>query len=178
MDRSENMRAVRSKDTKPEKAVRSMLHRLGYRFRLHRSDMPGKPDLVFPSRRKVIFVNGCFWHMHDACKGKGTPSTNAEFWRAKRKRTVERDQRAIEALKEAGWKAYVVWECALKTDIGAVRAQLVEFLSGSGGRTGPVKRSPKLARRSVETTSPAPSRRTRSNKSLRNGLKDPIMDGL
>lgn len=128
MNRSENMRAVRSKDTKPEKAVRSMLHKLGYRYRLHQKDMPGKPDLVFPSRRKVIFVNGCFWHMHDVCNGRGTPATNAAFWQAKRLRTVERDRRTIKVLADDGWGVYVVWQCALK-DMDAVKKGLVQFLS-------------------------------------------------
>jgi len=131
MDRSENMRAIRSKDTKPEKTVRSMLHKLGFRFWLHRPDMPGKPDLVFPGRRKVIFVNGCFWHRHEACNGKRTPVTNAEYWQAKRQRTVERDRRALEALKDDGWEAFVVWECALR-DLEAAQAQLVKFLAGNG----------------------------------------------
>jgi DNA mismatch endonuclease (patch repair protein) len=128
MDRSANMRAIRSKDTKPEKIVRSMLHRLGYRFRLHSRDLPGHPDLVFASRRKVIFVNGCFWHMHDCSKGQRAPLTNAEFWRTKRQRTVDRDSKALRALTASGWKAYVVWECALK-DLTALQNQLEQFLS-------------------------------------------------
>ena len=128
MDRSENMRAIRSKDTVPEKTVRSMLHKLGYRFRLHGANMPGKPDLVFSSRRKVIFVNGCFWHMHNACKGRIEPSTNARFWHTKRMRTVERDRRTLRALADDGWETYVVWQCALK-DLEAVKARLVEFLT-------------------------------------------------
>jgi DNA mismatch endonuclease (patch repair protein) len=128
MDRSENMRAVRGKDTKPEKAVRSMLHKLGYRFRLHRRDLPGKPDLVFPSLRKVIFVHGCFWHSHDCRKGRGAPSTNSQFWKRKRELTVERDRKVLEALAAEKWDAYVVWECSLK-NLDAVSNQLEEFLS-------------------------------------------------
>src|SRR5580658_666532 len=112
MDRSANMRAIRSKGMRPELAVRSMLHKLGYRFRLHRSDLPGKPDLVFPSRKKVIFVHGCFWHSHDCRKGQGAPRTNAAFWQRKRELTVERDRKTLKALAAEGWDAYVVWECA------------------------------------------------------------------
>lgn len=127
MNRSENMRAVKGKDTKPEIAIRSMLHRDGYRFRLHRSDLPGKPDLVFPSLRKVIFVHGCFWHSHNCRKGQGAPSTNSDFWNRKRKLTVERDSRTLKALADCGWDTYVVWECALK-DPDAIRHCLEEFL--------------------------------------------------
>jgi DNA mismatch endonuclease (patch repair protein) len=128
VDRSANMRAIRSKDTKPEKIVRSMLHKLGYRFRLHRKDLPGKPDLVFSSRRKVIFVNGCFWHMHDCRKGQRAPITNAVFWQIKRQRTADRDSRTLRALAADGWKVYVVWECALR-DLTALESQLEAFLS-------------------------------------------------
>ena len=127
MDRSENMRAVRGKDTQPEKTVRSMLHKQGYRFRLHRSDLPGKPDLVFPSRKKVIFIHGCFWHSHDCRKGQGAPRTNAAFWQRKRELTVERDQKTLKALAAKGWDAYVVWECALKNP-EAVRNRIEKFL--------------------------------------------------
>lgn len=128
MNRSENMRAVKGKDTGPEKTVRSMLHRVGYRYRLHRRDLPGKPDLVFPSLRKVIFVHGCFWHSHDCRKGRGAPSTNSDFWRRKRELTVERDTRTLKALSACGWEAYVVWECALK-EPDAIKSRLEKFLS-------------------------------------------------
>jgi DNA mismatch endonuclease, patch repair protein len=127
VDRSANMRAIRSKDTKPEKIVRSMLHKLGYRFRLHRRDLPGQPDIVFAARRKVIFVNGCFWHMHDCSKGQRAPIANAEFWKTKRQRTSDRDVRTLQALATIGWQAYVVWECALK-DQAALQFQLESFL--------------------------------------------------
>jgi DNA mismatch endonuclease (patch repair protein) len=128
VDRSENMRRIRSKDTKPEKIVRSMLHKLGYRFRLHRRDLPGQPDLVFVSRRKVIFVNGCFWHMHNCRKGQRAPITNAEFWKTKRQRTADRDRRTLRVLAADGWKVYVVWECAMK-DPTALRSRLETFLA-------------------------------------------------
>lgn len=139
MNRSENMRAIRSKNTKPEKTVRSMLHRLGFRFRLHRGDLPGKPDLVFPSSRKVIFVNGCFWHMHDSCRGgRSVPSTNPEFWQAKRRRTVDRDRMTLQALRDEGWLAHIVWECSLK-DLAAVQADLVGFLADGRRIISPAK---------------------------------------
>src|SRR6202011_1003364 len=109
--RSANMRQIRSKNTTPELLLRRMLHRLGYRFRLHRRDLPGKPDLVFPSRRKVIFVHGCFWHMHNCRWGNVTPATNAEFWQTKRQANVHRDHQALQSLAAAGWKVFVVWEC-------------------------------------------------------------------
>jgi DNA mismatch endonuclease (patch repair protein) len=133
MNRSENMRRIRSKDTKPEKLVRSMLHKLGYRFRLHRRDLPGQPDLVFVSRRKVIFVNGCFWHMHNCRKGRRAPKTNAVFWQTKRQRTADRDSRTLKALVGDGWKAYVVWECALR-DLVTLQNRLEAFLSQENPR--------------------------------------------
>jgi len=130
--RSRNMAGIRGKDTKPEKTVRSLLHRLGYRFRLHRKDLPGKPDLVFPSRRKVIFVHGCFWHMHDCRKGKVVPQTNAAFWQTKRQGTADRDSKTLRALAAEGWEAYIVWECAL-TDLDALQPRLEAFLSRRTG---------------------------------------------
>lgn len=91
--------------------VRRLVHRMGFRFRLHRRDLPGKPDLVFPRLRKAILVHGCFWHMHTCRWGSVTPRTNAEFWQTKRRGNVERDQQSAEALKAAGWSVLVVWEC-------------------------------------------------------------------
>ena len=111
------MRAVRSKDTAPELAVRRLAHALGYRFRLHRRDLPGSPDLVFPGRRKVIFVHGCFWHRHGlggtgGCpRGRSTPATRRDFWEAKFARNVARDRRARRLLNADGWGVMVVWEC-------------------------------------------------------------------
>ncbi len=126
MDRSENMRAIRGKDTQPEKAVRSIVHRLGYRFRLHRADLPGKPDLVFPVRRKVIFVHGCFWHSHN-CKSGLIPHSNQEFWKVKLQRNQARDSKNIENLHEQGWDSLVIWECELR-DFAAVIAKIKRFL--------------------------------------------------
>jgi DNA mismatch endonuclease (patch repair protein) len=126
MDRSENMRAIRGKDTKPELVVRSLVHRLGYRFRLHRSDLPGKPDMVFPARRKVIFVHGCFWHSH-RCKAGLTPNTNKEFWAKKLRSNELRDQRTLDSLKKLNWKTLVIWQCQLK-DAGKLHRRIERFL--------------------------------------------------
>lgn len=109
--RSFNMSRIQGRDTKPEMVVRSMVHAMGFRYRLHRRDLPGKPDMVFPSRHKIIFVHGCFWHMHDCAYGKVVPRTNAEFWQNKRAGNVERDKRNIVALESSGWKVLTVWEC-------------------------------------------------------------------
>ena len=111
--RSANMRAIRSKDMKPEMIVRKLVHRMGYRYRLHRHDLPGRPDLVFPSRRKVIFVNGCFWHQHDDkdCNLVRKPKSNQEYWLPKLERTVVRDRENWAALERQGWDVLVVWEC-------------------------------------------------------------------
>ncbi len=109
--RHKNMSAIRGAHTKPEMVVRSLAHWLGYRFRLHRKDLPGKPDLVFVARRKVVFVHGCFWHLHDCKYGSVTPATNPEFWQNKRTSNVERDARNLKALKKDGWRVLVVWEC-------------------------------------------------------------------
>ena len=135
MDRSANMRAIRSKNTSPEKAVRSLVHRLGYRFRLHRKDLPGTPDLVFPSRRKVIFVHGCFWHSHD-CKPGLVPNTNRDFWIPKLKQNADRDRRNIEALTANGWQSLVIWQCELK-DLPAISVKIKTFLAESDIPTGP-----------------------------------------
>lgn len=114
--RSANMRAVRPKDTKPELIVRRLAHRMGYRFRLHRADLPGKPDLAFPGRRAVIFCHGCFWHQHPGCKRAITPQSNVAFWQPKLARNVARDAAQIVALKAVGWRTLVVWECELKNE--------------------------------------------------------------
>ena len=107
------MSGIRSKNTKPEIVVRKALHRRGYRYRLHNGALPGKPDLVFPSRKAVIFVNGCFWHGH-GCHLFRWPSTREEFWKAKILRNRERDSENRSALTSTGWRTLVVWECALK----------------------------------------------------------------
>lgn len=121
--RSANMAKVRGKDTGPELRVRTVAHRMGLRFRLHRKDLPGKPDLVFPKHRLAVFVHGCFWHRHEGCRRATTPSTRREFWEAKFAATVERDARQTAALESAGWRVLVLWECELKDD-EALRAVL------------------------------------------------------
>ena len=102
--RSANMSRIRGKDTTPELTVRSLLHRMGYRFRLHRSDLPGKPDIVLPKYQSVIFVHGCFWHMHSCRRGRSTPVTNARFWKAKREANRKRDRRNVQRLRRLGWR--------------------------------------------------------------------------
>jgi DNA mismatch endonuclease (patch repair protein) len=109
--RSRNMAAIRSRDTKPEIRVRSLLHSLGYRFRLHRRDLPGKPDIVLAKHSTVVFVHGCFWHCHKCRHGSVAPKTRAEFWRKKRGDTVLRDRRNTRALAAQGWKVVKIWEC-------------------------------------------------------------------
>ncbi|MCH8540848.1 MAG: DNA mismatch endonuclease Vsr [Opitutales bacterium] len=115
--RSYNMSRIRSKDTKPEILVRSMLHRLGYRFTVNgpkNKKLPGKPDIVLPKYKTVIFVHGCFWHGHDGCKHFRYPKTRTEWWRAKIEGNIARDKDRIDQLEELGWKVLVIWECELK----------------------------------------------------------------
>ncbi|EKQ63574.1 DNA mismatch endonuclease Vsr [Xanthomonas citri pv. malvacearum str. GSPB2388] len=126
--RSRIMRAVRSKDTKPELIVRRLAHSLGFRFRLYRKDLPGSPDLVFSGRRKVIFVHGCFWHGHNCARGNRQPTTNADYWSAKIARNRARDMRSIEMLRQAGWDTLVIWECDLKDEV-SLRHALQTFLA-------------------------------------------------
>ena len=126
--RSFNMSRIRGKDTKPELAVRSFVHRLGYRFRLHRKDLPGKPDLVLSRHKKVILVHGCYWHMHNCKYGRVVPKTNAKFWREKREGNKQRDKKNIAALKKQGWRILVIWECQLK-DPEKLRQRIKGFLS-------------------------------------------------
>jgi len=109
--RSKMMRGIRGKDTAPEKAVRSVLHSEGLRFRIHRRGLPGTPDIVLPRYRTVIFVHGCFWHQHPGCRHSGVPKRNAPYWRAKFERIAERDARKIRELEALGWAVKVVWEC-------------------------------------------------------------------
>lgn len=108
------MQAVKSKDTKPELAIRSFVHSAGFRYRLHRRDLPGCPDLVFPSRRKVIFVHGCFWHGHFCRRGSRVPKTHTDYWRGKVKRNQLRDAEIQEKLRKAGWSVLTVWECEIR----------------------------------------------------------------
>lgn len=121
------MRAVRGRDTKPELTVRRLVHGMGYRYRLHRKDLPGKPDLVFPSCRKVIYVHGCFWHGHDCKRGARMPKSNREYWKPKLERNVERDKQHIKALANDGWDVLVIWECETK-DAVTLKQRIVAFL--------------------------------------------------
>lgn len=124
--RSANMQAVRGKDTTPELLIRSTLHRLGFRFRLHRSDLPGTPDIVLPGLKSVVFVNGCFWHGHECARG-ALPASNREFWERKITKNRERDHRTEAQLQKDGWRVLTIWQCETqKTD--ALRERLSRFL--------------------------------------------------
>lgn len=123
------MAAIRGRDTKPEMIVRSLAHRMGYRFRLHRKDLPGKPDLVFPSRRKIIFVHGCFWHQHPRCRYATRPATRPEFWAAKLDGNRQRDRRVCRELRRQGWKVLIVWECQTK-NLERLEGRLRAFMEG------------------------------------------------
>ena len=112
--RSRNMAAIRGKDTAPELAVRRILHAMGLRFRLHRKDLPGRPDIVLPKHRTVVFVHGCFWHRHEACRYTTTPKTRQEFWQSKFAANIERDNRNRTDLLQLGWRVIVIWECELR----------------------------------------------------------------
>lgn len=126
LERSRRMGRIRSQDTKPEIALRRALHRLGLRFRLGGAGLPGRPDIVLPRHRTVVFVHGCFWHRHHDCKVASTPKSNIEFWTTKFARNVERDAEAVRELEGLGWRVFVVWECELsaKSRLGATAAQL------------------------------------------------------
>jgi DNA mismatch endonuclease (patch repair protein) len=124
--RSELMSRIRSKDTKPEIAVRQLLHRLGYRFRLHRKDLPGRPDIVLPRHRKIILVHGCFWHGH-TCRLASRPKSNSGYWSDKIVKNKERDTRNLHALREAGWTVLELWECDIRKFEG-LEERLAEFM--------------------------------------------------
>lgn len=133
--RSKNMRAVHGKNTAPELFVRSTLHRLGYRFRLHRSDLPGTPDIVFPVRRTVMFVHGCFWHGHSCPRGN-LPSTNRAFWQRKITANRARDSRAQKQLRKVGWRVLTVWECETRNQRRLERrlSRFLEHFRADGGK--------------------------------------------
>jgi DNA mismatch endonuclease (patch repair protein) len=126
--RSDIMRRVHSTDTTPERKVRTLLHGLGYRFRLHRKDLPGKPDIVLPKRRAVVFVHGCFWHRHQDCPRASTPMSRQEYWLPKFRRTIERDIKNQEELRKSGWNVVVVWECEIR-DLEKLRERMSELIS-------------------------------------------------
>ena len=127
--RSENMRRIRSKNTTPERLVCELVRRLGYRFQLHEQKLPGKPDIVFSRRRKVIFVHGCFWHQHSRCKEGRVPNSRQDYLNPKLHRNVERDRQNRKELRRLGWKSLVIWECELRAR-AKVERKLTEFLSG------------------------------------------------
>jgi DNA mismatch endonuclease, patch repair protein len=123
------MSHIRSKNTLLEITVRRLVHGMGYRYRLHGRNLPGKPDLVFAGRRKVIFVHGCFWHGHNCKQGKRTPKTNVEFWTEKLSRNKHRDTRTKTALRRLGWKVLVIWQCQCK-DVEEIGRRIAAFLEG------------------------------------------------
>ena len=132
-ERSRLMAKVRSRNTRPEIAVRRIVHQMGYRFRLHREDLPGRPDIVLPRLGKVILVHGCFWHGHDCRHGRRESKTNVGYWRAKIERNRDRDVCAAKELEAAGWSVLTIWECDLKDEVG-IHRRLSAFLSSDRAR--------------------------------------------
>lgn len=128
--RSWNMSKIRGKNTLPEKAVRSLLHQLGYRFRIHRQDLPGSPDIVLPRFRAIIFVHGCFWHRHPGCKYAYTPKSRIDFWLRKFDDNIRRDKQSLQSLRRLGWRVLVVWECQT-IDQKTLAKRLNRFLSST-----------------------------------------------
>lgn len=127
--RSQIMSRVSGRNTKPELLVRSLLHNMGYRFRLHRNDLPGKPDITLPKYKKVIFVHGCFWHSHLNCPRSKRPTTNEKFWREKLDKNMKRDKASVNKLQELGWDVLVVWTCEMK-DTENLKNKLFSFIEG------------------------------------------------
>ncbi|MGC2164247.1 MAG: DNA mismatch endonuclease Vsr [Silvibacterium sp.] len=125
--RSDNMRKIRSKDTKPELQIRKLLFGLGYRFTLHRKDLPGEPDIVFTGRKRVIFIHGCFWHQHQDCREGRVPGSRQEYWIPKLKNNISRDQKHVVELQKLGWKVLVIWECQV-TNIDRAEDMMLKFL--------------------------------------------------
>lgn len=132
--RREMMSGIRGKDTSPERMVRSLVHRMGYRFRLHGKHLPGRPDLVLARHSTVIFVHGCFWHRHEGCRFAYVPKSRVEFWKAKFRANRERDQRVQRELRQLGWRVILVWECELRQPQG-VRTRLKRLLRQSHVRS-------------------------------------------
>ena len=134
------MRQVRGRDTKPELFVRRWLHREGFRFRLHRADLPGKPDIVLPRYRAVVFVHGCFWHGHKGCPRSALPTSNRTYWETKIGGNIERDQRNLRQLRRLGWRVITLWECRLK-DKQILEKRLRKFLSEAANGDKPPSKS-------------------------------------
>ena len=128
--RSFNMSRIKGGNTKPELRLRSLLHSLGLRFRIHNKGLPGKPDIVLPKYRAVVFVHGCFWHRHEGCRYATVPKTRPEFWEEKFERTVRRDMQQTAALKELGWRVFCIWECELKADGERTAAEVAMKIRG------------------------------------------------
>lgn len=128
--RRRNMAAIRGRDTKPELQIRRLLHALGYRFRLQRKDLPGRPDVVFPARRRIVLVHGCFWHRH-GCRNSVLPKARRDWWEAKLNRNVERDTAVVNALGNLGWSVLTIWECETR-DPASLTGRLQEFLGPPG----------------------------------------------
>jgi len=135
--RSRMMAGITGRNTRPEMAVRRALHVAGFRFRLHRKDLPGSPDIVLPRYRTVVFVHGCFWHRHAGCRLAKLPASNADFWRVKLEGNVQRDRNAVKALLAGGWRVLTVWECAIRDQsIGPKIGQLIRALIGDDKPSG------------------------------------------
>ncbi len=127
--RSHVMSSVRSKNTKPEMTVRRVVHAMGFRYRLHSRKLPGQPDMVFTSRRKIIFVHGCFWHMHEGCPNVRLPKSHTDYWRPKLQGNREKDKQNLRKLHEMGWETLVIWECEIEP-LGPLRDRIRQFLDG------------------------------------------------
>lgn len=127
MDRSENMRRIRSKDTNPELLIRRLIFKMGYRYRLHGKNLPGKPDLVFAGRKKIIFIHGCFWHQHKNCIDSHIPKTNQDYWAAKLHKNKVRDKKNQAEFKKLGWSFLIVWECKIK-NVSRLSRRIKTFL--------------------------------------------------
>jgi DNA mismatch endonuclease (patch repair protein) len=125
--RSRMMAGIRSRNTRPEKVVRSLLHRLGYRFRLHAKELPGRPDIFLPKHRKVIFVNGCYWHGH-TCRIARLPQSRLDYWLPKIQKTQARDLEAVHQLVDIGWRSLTIWECETRRHLGLLESKLREFI--------------------------------------------------
>ncbi|MEN5067375.1 DNA mismatch endonuclease Vsr [Achromobacter aegrifaciens] len=137
--RSEMMAGIRGANTRPEIVIRRMLFALGYRFRLHRRDLPGTPDIAMPSRKVAIFVQGCFWHLHTGCRYSKMPATRQEFWKAKLERNAERDRESAVRLSELGWRVLCVWECATRDrELSANLAETLSLWIESDSRVGEI----------------------------------------
>lgn len=128
--RSRMMAGIRGRDTKPERFIRSSLHRLGYRFRLHDASLPGRPDLVLRKHRTVIFVHGCFWHRHHGCRYAYKTKSRQQFWESKLSGNRQRDERQVAELRRLGWRVIIVWECIIRADPRAAQVALISALSG------------------------------------------------